>query len=176
MRLVSFFNLIVFLAFNACMIQQPVQGTAPVPPPAPPATSTAFQTEFLQRINEIRSKGCNCGDTYMPPVQPLTWNVQLQMAALGHAQDMNRNKYFGHSSLSGKSSKDRIMDAGYTIKGYKNLAVGENIAWGQRSIKEVMDGWLKSEGHCKNLMRQSFSEVGISMVNYYWVQDFGGRK
>jgi uncharacterized protein YkwD len=135
-----------------------------------------FRAEFLDRINKLRAKGCNCGGTTMPPAEPLTWNVQLQMAALGHAQDMSRNKYFEHKSKNGNTPKDRIFSAGYTINGYRFITIGENIAWGQRSIKEVMEGWLRSENHCKNLMNPQFKEVGIAVNNFYWVQDFGGRE
>ena len=71
---------------------------------------------------------------------------------------------------------DRIVFAGYNFKGYKSFAVGENIAFGQTSIKEVMAGWFKSEGHCKNLMNPAFKEVGVAENSKYWVQDFGGRE
>lgn len=162
--------------FNSCAVPLSPGKVVSAPANVPPASSNAFQSEFLQRINEVRAKGCNCGKTYMPPVPPLVWNTQLQIAALRHAMDMSRNKYFSHISKSGKTSKDRIMNEGYTIVGYKKYFVGENIAWGQRTIREVMEGWLKSEGHCRNIMNKSFREVGISMENYYWVQDFGGRR
>lgn len=135
-----------------------------------------FKQEFLARINLARHKGCNCGHTYMPPAPPLTWNNQLEDAAYGHAQDMSDRNYFSHTSKDGRSMADRITTAGYYFKGYKNFTVGENIAQGQESIAEVMDGWLKSEGHCHNLMNPSFKEVGVAEINKYWVQDFGGRE
>lgn len=112
----------------------------------------------------------------MPAVPPLSWNYQLQQAAILHAEDMRRKDYFSHTSLEGRTSRDRIFDQGYTIKGFKYIAVGENIAQGQRSIAEVMNAWLKSEGHCRNIMNPNFKEVGISIAGGYWVQDFGGRR
>ena len=135
-----------------------------------------FKQEFLNNINRTREKGCNCGTTYMPPAQPLAWNNQLELAALGHAKDMNRKNYFSHTSKDGKSMQDRIVLAGYYFKGFRSFMVGENIAQGQQSISEVMQGWFKSEGHCKNLMNPGFKEVGVAETNYYWVQDFGGRE
>jgi uncharacterized protein YkwD len=135
-----------------------------------------FKKEFLDRINKARQKGCNCGTTYMPPASPLVWNDQLAVAALGHAEDMSNLNYFSHTSKDGRSMADRIMNAGYTYKGYKSYGVGENIAEGQMSIAEVMAGWLKSEGHCKNLMNPTFKEIGVAEYNHYWVQDFGGRE
>jgi hypothetical protein len=44
------------------------------------------------------------------------------------------------------------------------------------SINEVMNGWIKSPGHCKNLMNPQFKEVGVAEDHTYWVQDFGGRE
>ena len=97
------------------------------------------------------------------------------MAAYHHAKDMARNKYFSHNSRDGKTLKDRVVKAGYSFKGLKSVTFGENIAYGQESIDEVMKGWLTSERHCKNLMNGAFKEVGIAEVTRYWVQDFGGR-
>ena len=136
----------------------------------------SFKKQFLERINDARHKGCNCGDEYMPPAPPLTWNDELEAAALAHAEDMSSKNYFSHTSKDGRTMSDRAINAGYTYKGYKSFAVGENIAEGQMSINEVMDGWLKSPGHCKNLMSPSFKEVGVAQFNKYWVQDFGGRE
>jgi uncharacterized protein YkwD len=134
-----------------------------------------FKKAFLERINEARHKGCNCGDVYMPPAPPMVWNDDLQKAANDHARDMYDKNYFSHTSKDGRTTADRVINAGYTFKGYKAFYVGENIAKGQMTIDEVMDGWLKSPGHCKNLMNPDFKEVGVAQFNDYWVQDFGGR-
>ncbi|WP_184542425.1 CAP domain-containing protein [Mucilaginibacter sp. FT3.2] len=137
--------------------------------------SNEFKSEFLSRINQTRAKGCNCGDTYFPPAPALTWNDNLFDAATGHAKDMAKRNYFSHTSKDGRSMQNRIVAAGFAFKGYKSFAIGENIAQGQQSIAEVMDGWFKSEGHCRNLMNPDFKEVGVAEYKTYWVQDFGGR-
>ena len=139
-------------------------------------SSPQFRRQFLNAINGVRQQGCTCGTTYMPPAPALVWNNQLEIAAIGHARDMAGNNYFSHSSKDGRNVEDRVVLAGYTFKGYRSFAVGENIAEGQMSIAEVMQGWFKSPGHCKNLMNPSFKEVGVAESNTYWVQDFGGRQ
>jgi uncharacterized protein YkwD len=144
--------------------------------PQQPTNDREFKKEFLARINNVREKGCNCGVTYMPPAPPLVWNDLLQKSAGGHAWDMSNNKYFSHTSKDGRTMEDRIVAAGYSIKGYKSFMIGENIAAGQESIEEVMNGWFKSEGHCKNLMNPAFKEVGVAENHHYWVQDFGARE
>ena len=171
------------LIFTACAVEKPttVNNTVKPTPNVKPVISNSFmevvdfQKEFLKRINKARAEGCKCGDNYMLPVEPLTWNNELHLAALGHAQDMARNKYFSHVSKNGDKIKERITAAGYTPAGYQSFTIGENIAYNQRTIREVMDAWLKSPSHCKNVMSPAFKEVGIAMQNYYWVQDFGGR-
>ena len=134
-----------------------------------------FKDQFLDAINSVRTKGCNCGVTYMRPVAPITWNDVLASAAREHAIDMYKNSYFDHTSIDGRDLQDRLFNVGYSYKGFRSYAIGENIAAGQRSIDEVMAGWFKSVGHCKNLMNPDFKEVGIFEYNNYWVQDFGGR-
>ncbi|HAL83115.1 MAG TPA: CAP domain-containing protein [Mucilaginibacter sp.] len=135
-----------------------------------------FRREFLEYINHTRQIGCNCGITYIPPAPPLVWNSQLEIAAIGHAQDMANNNYFSHTSLDGRTMGDRIRATGFTFTGYRSFTIGENIAQGPQSIAEVMQGWFKSTGHCKNLMNPGFREVGVAQYNGYWVQDFGGRE
>jgi uncharacterized protein YkwD len=134
-----------------------------------------FKKDFLNRINKVRHDGCNCGTTYMPPAPPLVWNRDLELAAQNHAEDMFSRNYFSHDSKDGRTVSDRVIASGYAFKGYKSFTVGENIAKGEMTIAEVMEGWIKSPGHCKNLMNPSFKEVGAAQFNDYWVQDFGGR-
>ncbi len=187
-RLMTYMNQILkgaiaILTFASCTATQESTEKKTIPPPVVTKTVEKnslvevvdFQKEFLKQLNKLRAEGCKCGDKYMPPAPPLSWNVQLQLAALGHAQDMARNKYFSHVSKSGTKIKDRITASGYTPNGFQSFTIGENIAFNQRSIKEVMKGWKESPSHCKNLMSPAFIEVGIAMQNYYWVQDFGGR-
>lgn len=134
-----------------------------------------FKAQFLSGINQIRAKGCNCGSTYLKPTTPLVWNDNLADAAREHAHDMYRNNYFNHQSKDGRTMQDRFFKVGYNYNGFQSYAIGENIAAGQQSIEEVLGGWFKSEGHCKNLMNPAFKEIGIAEDHYFWVQDFGGR-
>ena len=126
---------------------------------------------MLQMVNNVRATGCTCGTTTMPAVAPLTWNDVLAAAALAHSQDMNTTGDFSHNSSDGTSFSDRITAAGYT----NWRALGENIAYGYTTEQAVFNGWIQSEGHCKNIMNASFKEMGAAKAGTYWTQDFGAK-
>ena len=125
---------------------------------------------LLQLINQVRQKGCKCGDTFYPATTSLGWNPQLEQAALVHSNDMYVNNYFSHASKDGSKAGNRIDKAGYSWKTY-----GENIAFGYRTESDVVKGWLKSPGHCKNIMSKSFKEMGVARVGDYWTQVFATK-
>jgi len=136
----------------------------------------AFECEVLSLTNQHRAEGAVCGGVSMPPVGPLTRNAQLTTAAREHAQDMGDNNYFSHDGLDGSTPFDRIQDAGFL-----GSPQGENIAAGQRTPLEVVNGWMASSGHCKNIMLAKFKYLGVGYYytaggdyHHLWVQNFGG--
>jgi uncharacterized protein YkwD len=135
-----------------------------------PDASPVNKTLLLQLVNEVRKKGCQCGDTYYSPAPALSWNNQLEQAALVHSNDMYANNYFSHASKDGSKAGDRIDDAGYRWRTY-----GENIAFGYRTEREVVQGWIQSPGHCKNIMNKAYKEMGISRVGNFWTQVFATK-
>lgn len=42
------------------------------------------------------------------------------------------------------------------------MGAGENIAWGQRSPEEVMNGWMNSSEHRANILNSSFKKIGVA--------------
>ena len=151
--------------------------SAPAPAPAP-STPSAFAQQVLDLTNAARAVPRTCGATSYAAAAPLTWNAALAQAAQGHATDMAAQNYFSHTSKDGRTFSQRITNAGYTP--YRTI--GENIAAGQGTPQQVVDGWLKSEGHCRNIMNPNFKELGVgyaytttSTYKHYWVQDFGAR-
>lgn len=118
-----------------------------------------FRNSLLQAINAARAVARSCGGTAMPAVAPLAWNDALFSAAARHSTDMAVNNYFSHTGLDGRSAAQRIAAEGYAWSW-----VGENIAAGQTSVSTVMSGWLASAGHCANIMRAEYQDVGVSCV------------
>jgi len=129
------------------------------------------KTMILDLVNKARQTGCTCGTTLMPPVATVSWNDQLAKAADNHSADMNLKSYFSHTGSDGSDPGARITATGYSWQAY-----GENIALGYANEQAVMDGWLKSEGHCKNIMSANCVEMGAAREGDYWTQDFGKKQ
>jgi len=137
---------------------------------SPAVVYNVNKTAILKLVNDVRAKGCTCGTTAMPPVSPVVWNDQLAKAAYDHSVDMNTNNYFSHTGLDGSDPGQRITAAGYSWSSW-----GENIANGYTTEQAVMNGWLSSEGHCKNIMSAGYRDMGVGRYGNYWTQDFGSK-
>jgi uncharacterized protein YkwD len=128
------------------------------------------RAEILAKVNAERKRAG------APPLRP---NGRLDQAAQRHAQDMLARHYFAHESPEGHTVRERARDAGYDWR-----AIGENIAEGQLSVDEVMDTWMHSPPHRKNILDRDFKELGVGLAlgrsgnewQVEWVQTFGARR
>nr|WP_298413672.1 CAP domain-containing protein [uncultured Halomonas sp.] len=133
------------------------------------------QKAWLERVNDARAQPRQCGDQRFEAVKPLTWNCKLEAAAKAHSSNMAQNSFFSHTGPDGDRVGQRVTAEGYTWR-----AVGENIAAGQKSGDAVIEGWLESAGHCANIMKKTFTDMGMGRVEApdsryspYWTQVFG---
>ncbi len=131
------------------------------------ADLSKVRNDMLVRVNQERQ---NVG------LSPLVFNDKLNIASQGHTDDMLAQGYYSHNSLDGRTPAMRI-----TATGYLYQAMGENIAKGQRTVKEVMDDWMASPEHRANILNPFYEDIGIGLsfgknTNGYeilWGQDFG---
>ena len=155
-----------------------------------PAISASQKKEFLDAVNEARAVGRTCGKYgYMPAASPLKWDDRLYNAAYEHSEDMAMsNMYTAHDGTGTEHDwTAQVLDLGrgstYSERaknnGLKNIP-GENVAAGYFSTAEVMDGWLSSEGHCRNIMDSRLDTLGMAFVEndnsewkVYWTQEIG---
>ena len=149
-------------------------------PLVPPAASEAANVgrRVLELVNDARASARRCGWTRFDAASPLALSEVLQRAALEHARDMASHGELSHTGSDGSTHAERATRAGYRWR-----VVGENIAAGQPAAEQVVAGWLKSAGHCANLMDPDFSEMGVAYAaapqdarGIYWVQMFGAPR
>lgn len=118
-----------------------------------------FQQEVMTQVNAARASSRYCNQVFYPAAQPLSWNLKLFNAAAGHSAEMANNNYFSHTGLDGRTSAERATGAGYTWR-----TVAENISGGRSTIQATIEGWLKSPGHCANIMNGQFVDIAVSCV------------
>lgn len=126
---------------------------------------SAFQNEVVRLVNVQRSKN---------GLPALSADSLLMTTATVKSQDMAKNNYFDHTSPTYGSPFDLMKRYGVSYR-----AAGENIAMGQTSPAQVMDGWMNSAGHRANILNSSYTKIGVGVAqnasgNYYWTQHFIG--
>ena len=151
---------------------KPAATTAPTSAPKPAATTaptntsgnyTAFQKSIVQLVNKERAAvGLNA----------LTENADLDKVATLKSQDMVNLNYFDHTSPTYGSPFDMITQFGIPYS-----YAGENIAYGQTSPEDVMNGWMNSPGHKANILNSNFTQIGVGVAKkangqYVWTQTF----
>lgn len=136
-----------------------------------------FRAALLQATNQARAKARRCGSVRYARVAPVKWNNALRRAAWDHSRDMANNNFFSHTGSNGLKSWDRARN-----RGYRYNYIGENIAAGYGSVASVQSGWLRSAGHCRNIMKREYTEMGAACIarsksdyKRYWTVVFGKR-
>ena len=147
------------------------------------ATSTACapteqQQQMLARVNEARNQARQCGEQSFNAASPLTWSCPLTAAAQAHADDMAAKDYFSHTGQDGSGVGERATQQSYAWR-----TVGENIAAGHTTADAAIESWINSPGHCRNLMNDDFTEMGMAHADnadarftHYWVQTLGAPR
>lgn len=155
---------------------QPPQTQPPQTQPAqtqPTTTKATYQTytptgdvaEVLRLVNEERAKnGLNA----------LKAMVTLDQACLARANEATRS--FSHNRPDGSFFSTVFANYGLSFS-----TVGENLAAGQQTPKAVVDAWMNSPEHRKNILKADYEYMGVARVYVendpnncfdYWAQLF----
>lgn len=123
-------------------------------------TSDEVEAEIHDQVNEIRAER---------GLSELEHDDEIASVARIHSQDMNERDYFSHTNPEGETPADRFGD----LYPAECRAVGENLAYiqagagGYGSAEEIADrivqGWMDSDGHRENLLREEWDSEGIGV-------------
>lgn len=120
-----------------------------------------FIEEVIRLTNEERKKA---------GLPPLGTTSKLSEAAKLRAEELTEK--YSHDRPDG-SGCFTILEV-VNLNGYR--AVGENIAMGQKTPEQVVQAWMNSEGHRRNIMNVQFEEIGVGYADNDgwsgWVQLF----
>ncbi len=131
--------------------------------PTPPSTdqNRSYAQQVIDLVNDERSKA---------GLSAVTEATDVSAAAAIRAQEITSN--FSHTRPDGTYYNTVLDQSGISYWGS-----GENIAYGQRTPAEVMNGWMNSQGHRANILNASYTKIGVAYYQNsngvtYWVQLF----
>lgn len=140
---------------------------------APLRDLEAVRTEMLARVNAARR---------LAGLPPLRRSPDLDRAAQAHARDLLARGYYKHVSPEGSTPLSRASAAGYRAD-----LIAENLHERTGPIEVVLDDWLRSQSHRRNLLDPGASDLGVGLAigpgygldpsgyRVVWVQSFGRR-
>ncbi len=126
------------------------------------STSNASYAEQVVRlVNDERAKA---------GLAPVAIDTKVTSAAQLRATEIKT--LFSHTRPNGSSCFTALAEKGASYRG-----AGENIAYGQKTPEEVMNGWMNSEGHRANILKKEFTHIGVGYYKdasgtNYWTQFF----
>lgn len=91
-------------------------------------------------------------------VAPLSMNDSLSQAAANKANDMFGKDYWAHNAPDGTTPWVFIKGAGYNY-----IYAGENLARGFNNAPEVINAWMASPEHKKNMLSSNYQNVGFAV-------------
>lgn len=136
-------------------------GEADTPPSiggAAENTNYAYEQEVFLLVNEIRAEN---------GMQTFEWSDDLATVGRNHAEDMYVRNFFSHKNPDNKSPFDRMKEYGISY-----MYAAENIAQGQKSPQEAVNGWMNSAGHRENILNPNLKKLGVGFYKDYWCQLF----
>ena len=133
-------------------------------PLGPEATATEQHPYIQQIVDMVNAERTKAG------LAPLILDIQLNDAAQVRAEE--QYTLFSHTRPNGSAYRTVFDEFGISYRG-----CGENVAYGFRNPKAVMDGWMNSEGHKANILKENYTHIGIGYYvgpnGYnYWSQLF----
>ncbi|HEY2649178.1 MAG TPA: CAP domain-containing protein [Puia sp.] len=107
-----------------------------------------MESDILKYVNE---------DRLAHGLSPLQMNDLESSLAARHSHDMSVGKVkFGHDGFNSRAKAIQ--------KALGSMEIGENVAEGSMTAREVVDGWLHSPGHKKNI-EGNFTLTGIGYAS-----------
>ena len=125
----------------------------------PELQSDPIDKELLVRlINKARTDGYG---QYSSTTE-ITWSELAEQACVIQSSHMEQTDEFAHTWSDGTNFFMRLKSVGFSGTG------GENIAWGQHGEEQIIEAWLNSQGHCKNIMNPNYNSFAVSKNGVYW--------
>lgn len=139
------------------------RSTAAPTKPSADGSLSGYADAVVALVNQERAKA---------GLKSLSVNQAAAAAANVRAREIEGA--FSHTRPNGSSFSTALKEQGASYR-----AAGENIAYGQRSAEQVMEGWMNSSGHRANILSAQYTAIGVGVYRsasgtLHWVQLFIG--
>jgi uncharacterized protein YkwD len=137
--------------------------------PAAAARLEMLEQSVLTSLNATRSSH---------GLRPLLLSNDLQSAAVSHSRSMVAGGYFKHESEDGSPFSLRVKEY-YAAAGFARWSVGENLLYATDELDagSVIQAWLQSPSHRRNILSPAWREVGIGAIHASSAGgEFGGAR
>ena len=154
--------LLAAVGFASNLAAQQIFGTREVVLAAQQVDTRNFPQEVLRLVNIERAK---------VGAAPLRFADDLAASAFVRATEITTK--FSHTRPNGTRCFTAMPQRGHVL--------GENLAGGQTTPKQVVQAWMDSKTHRDNMLSKNFKEIGVvyyyqpnTRFKHYWVQHFRG--
>ena len=129
--------------------------------PGRPDSGSSFAAQVVELVNAQRAQA---------GLSALRLDTNAAQAAQTRAKEIQTS--FSHTRPNGSHFSTALKEAGVSYR-----SCGENIAWGQKTPEEVMEGWMNSSGHRANILNPEYTAIGVGYAQNgagtgYWTQLF----
>lgn len=132
-------------------------GKLPSAPRGIPVNLTGVEAAIIDLTNDIRRRN---------GLAILLEDGICRDTARGHSADMLNRNYFSHKDPEGRTLKERLPANLATSQGGENIWTGRGHDPRQvlYLAQKIMDGWMKSPGHRKNILTPSYTHLGVGVM------------
>ena len=132
--------------------------------PAEPAPFGALEATFHEQVNGVRAS------QHLIPLRRLP---EIDRVARAHSEDMASRSYLSHVSPEGRNPVDRLHGGG--VSGFTLAAENAGMTSRPDPNTEILQGWLHSADHRRNLYAPPFNATGIGIARaadgtFYYTQ------
>lgn len=140
---------LALVALAATTVPAAARDCGRTPPPGRYEAGVAdrFEESVVRRINAFRA-GRGLGPVRSAP--------RLRASAQAYSRQMCRDARLDHTGSDGSDFSERARRAGY-----EGFPRAENIAWNYRDAASAMRGWIRSDGHRRNMLLPDVDRIGI---------------
>lgn len=123
-----------------------------------------LEAEFHDEVNAVRAARHLIALRRLP---------EIDRIARAHSRDMANRRYLSHVTPEGRNPVDRLHAGG--VSGFTLAAENAGMTTRQDPNREILQGWLHSDDHRRNLYAPPFNATGIGVVQasdgtFYYTQ------